>query len=370
MNSWTWMRRKLLPSRSLGAYVGRLYVMRFLLILVLLATILQSLDLLNRSDKIMDAAGESDALVRYILWRFPQLVSQFIPFAALLAALFSFYTLANHSEVVIMRASGMAPGQVMAPMIVAGLGIAAAHFMFHDLVTVPSSAKLKYWEDSGYKMVTAQPSETRSNVWIADGQQVVEARSATQIVDGIMLQSVYVYTRDEELLLEESLAAEMAIYSEGHWTLINVRRFDLETHDYTTIENLPWQINLPIDQIFARTERPDTVRAAVLADAIKTLRRAGAETFTLETNWHHRVAQALSSAMMPLMAVFVGFGIVRGGGRVGRVVLGMATGFSYFVLDNYLVALGSMGVMPPLMASYAALVVFILGGLSFLVRLD
>ena len=370
MTNATWLGRKLLPSRSLAAYVIRLYGFRFLLILCLLVTILQSLDLLNRSDDIMDAAGDSAALLQYIAWRLPQLFSQFIPFAALLAALFSFYSLANHSEVVIMRASGLAPGQVIAPMIVVGFLIAGGHYLFHDHVTVPASVNLKYWQSNNYQLPLESPGSGRSDVWLADDRQVLEAKTATRFGTQVILDEVYIYTPGADGLIQESLAAELAIYAGDEWTLYNVRRFDLEGHMMNTVERLPWAFGLPTDQIFAQTDRPDLVRAGPLSDAIETLHRAGAETFTLRTSWHHRLAQALSSVMMPLMAIFVGFGVTRGGARIGRVVIGMATGFSYFVFDNYLVAMGSMGVVPPLMAAYAALGIFVLAGLGFLARLD
>ena len=365
-----WLRRKFIPSRSLALYVIKLYGVRFLLMLTLLVIILQSLDLLNRSDDIMDAAGDSSALLQYVVWRLPQLISQFIPFAALLAALFSFYSLANHSEVVIMRASGMAPGQVIAPMIIVGFLIAGGHYVFHDQVTVPSSVNLRYWQDDGYRLPFERPGAERTDIWLSDDRQVLEAGTATRFGTQVILDKVYIYTPGVDGLISESIAAELAIYAGGKWTLYNVRRFDLEGHMMNNIERLPWSFGLPTNQIFAQVERPDLVRAGSLSKAIKILQDAGAETFGLQTSWHHRLAQALSSVMMPLMAIFVGFGVVRGGARIGRVVIGMATGFSYFVFDNYLVAMGSMGVVPPLMASYSALGIFILAGFGFLARLD
>ena len=73
---------------------------------------------------------------------------------------------------------------------------------------------------------------------------------------------------------------------------------------------------------------------------------------------------------MPLLASFVAFGVPRGGAMVGRVVLGMAVGFSYFVLDTYMSAMGSLGVLPPAVASFSAFVLYLLAGLSLIFRLE
>ena len=72
------------------AYVGRLLVVRFLLLLIIISAIWQILDLLNHSDEIMAVDGATGlSLLRYVKLSIPQIISQFIPFAALLAIVFT-----------------------------------------------------------------------------------------------------------------------------------------------------------------------------------------------------------------------------------------------------------------------------------------
>ncbi|MEM9170835.1 MAG: hypothetical protein AAGC56_14425, partial [Pseudomonadota bacterium] len=56
------------------AYVGRLFLIRFVLFLAFFIVILQMLDLLNNSAEVLAPAGAGgDSIVKYILLRTPQI---------------------------------------------------------------------------------------------------------------------------------------------------------------------------------------------------------------------------------------------------------------------------------------------------------
>ena len=58
--------------------------------------------------------------------RIPLLVSRFLPFSVLLGTLIAFVGLNQHSEVVAMKAAGLSAHQILAPLVVASIGIAVA----------------------------------------------------------------------------------------------------------------------------------------------------------------------------------------------------------------------------------------------------
>ena len=115
-----------LPSRRLALYTVRLFLTRSLAVLVALVLVLMTLDLLGESGKILAVPGNGEAeLWRYVSLRVPLLISRFLPFSVLLGTLIAFAGLNQHSEVVAMKAAGMSAHQILAPLIVASLGIAA-----------------------------------------------------------------------------------------------------------------------------------------------------------------------------------------------------------------------------------------------------
>ena len=95
------------PSRTMALYVGRLFLVRSFSILFALVLILQTLDLLGESGKILGVAGNSDADVwRYVGVRLPQIIETFLPFSVLLGTILTMVTLNQNSEVIAMKAAG------------------------------------------------------------------------------------------------------------------------------------------------------------------------------------------------------------------------------------------------------------------------
>src|SRR5919205_3717095 len=125
------------PSRRLAMYMVRLFVTRTLAVMIALVLVLMTLDLLGESGKILAVPGNGDAeLWRYAGLRIPMLVSRFLPFSVLLGTLIAFVGLNQHSEVVAMKAAGISAHQILAPLVVASIGISAALFAFNELVVV------------------------------------------------------------------------------------------------------------------------------------------------------------------------------------------------------------------------------------------
>ena len=95
------------PSRTIATYTARMFMLRTLAFAIGLVAILQTLDLLTESNKILAIDGNGNAeLLRYVQLRVPQLISQFLPFSVLLGALVTMATLSQNSEVTIFGRPG------------------------------------------------------------------------------------------------------------------------------------------------------------------------------------------------------------------------------------------------------------------------
>src|SRR5436309_6219589 len=166
---------KLFPSRQVALYTIRLFLTRSLAVLVALVLVLMTLDLLGESGKILAVPGNGDAeLWRYVGLRIPLLVSRFLPFSVLLGTLIAFVGLNQHSEVVAMKAAGLSAHQILAPLVVASIGVAAVLFAFNELVVVNSTREVTAWSDNDYKPVPPS-SGMVSNVWVMNGDDLVHA---------------------------------------------------------------------------------------------------------------------------------------------------------------------------------------------------
>src|SRR3954471_10974154 len=188
------------PSRRLALYMVRLFLTRSLAVLVALVLVLMTLDLLGESGKILAVPGNGDAeLWRYVALRIPLLVSRFLPFSVLLGTLIAFVGLNQHSEVVAMKAAGLSAHQILAPLIIASIGIAGALFVFNETVVVKSARVVTAWSDNDYKPVPPE-SGILSNIWILNGDDLVRAGLVMGRAPNLRVQNLTIYDRGGDVL--------------------------------------------------------------------------------------------------------------------------------------------------------------------------
>ena len=356
-----------MPSRQLALYAARLFLTRSLAVLVALVLVLMTLDLLGESSKILRVPGNGEAeLWRYVSLRLPLLISRFLPFSVLLGALIAFAGLNQHSEVISMKAAGLSAHQILAPMIVASLGVAIALFAFNELVVVKAARTVSAWSNADYEPIPPD-SGILSNVWIRDGDDLVRARLVGGRGPTTRLRGVTIYERENGAIVRV-IDAEQAEQAEGAWRLEDVRIYDA---DMSVRLRQPRMIALggvePSRFTLAKVD-PDERDFLALGEAIDELQSAGRPTEEARTGWWHKISGPLSTLLMPLLAATAAFGLARSGKVLLRATIGMALGFAYFVADNFSVALGNYGAYPPILAAWAPFLLFLLIGEFVLIR--
>ncbi|MGF1606332.1 MAG: LPS export ABC transporter permease LptG [Rhodothalassiaceae bacterium] len=364
MTGWLMrLRRAPAPSFTLTLYMTRRFLMRFAVLLGLLVSILLMLDVLANSDEILaDPAADQATLLRYVALRLPQLLTLFAPFAALLGALVTLGQMNQGSEITVLRAAGLSAHRILFPLGLGCLLIAIGHFVFQETVVVEATARLDYWEDNGFALDLGPPPESRADVWIGDNRTIIHAASVTRSGTRVILDDVTVYDRGPDELLSGSMTADFAWYNDGGWTLYGARRFDAA--DLTTVvrEVQPWDLDVPPDRFLTETIEPDHSALGDLDATIEQLNREGADTRDLRTAFLKRFAAPMGALIMPVMAAVVGFGSARAGKLFARAILGMAMGFGFFVVQNFMLALGELGTVPPVVAAFAPVAFFLLLG--------
>ena len=185
-----------LPSRQIAFYLIKLFLTRSAAVLVLLTLVLMALDLLGEAGQILRVEGNGEAeLWRYVTLRIPLLIQRFLPFSILLGTLIVFTGLSQHSEVVAMKASGLSAHQILAPLILASVGIAGLAFAFNETVAVKAARTVNVWTDNDYEPIRAQ-SDVLSNVWLRVDSDFVRARLVNGRGPNLTLGNVRLYERN------------------------------------------------------------------------------------------------------------------------------------------------------------------------------
>ncbi|MBA2466800.1 MAG: LPS export ABC transporter permease LptG [Sphingomonas sp.] len=355
------------PSRRLAFYTVKLFLTRSLAVLVALVLILMTLDLLGESGKILRVPGNGDAeLWRYVALRIPLLTARFLPFSVLLGTLIAFAGLNQHSEVVAMKAAGISAHQILAPLIVASLGIAGIAFAFNETIVVNSARAVTAWTDNDYRPVPRQ-SDLLSNVWLLEGEDLVRARQVIGQGPRLRATGLAIFDRDKGTL-RRIIEADRAAPNGGAWLLQNVRIYDATlnaTRQVPAIRALP---GVGPERFTLAKVDPDQLDFFTLKRRIEQLERAGSSADEARAGLWHKISAPLSTLLMPLLAAVAAFGLARSGQVLLRASVGMALGFAYFVADNFSLAMGNVGAYPPFLAAWAPFILFLLIGETVLIR--
>jgi lipopolysaccharide export system permease protein len=355
------------PSRELAFYTVRLYLTRSFAVLVGLVLVLITLDLLGESGKILSVAGNTDAdLWRYAGLRLPLLVSRFLPFSVLLGTLIMFVSLNQHSEVVAMKAAGISAHQMIAPLIVASLGISVLAFAFNETVVVRSARAVTVWSETDYRPVPPE-SGLLSNVWVIRGDDLLRARHVAGQGANFHVLGITIYQRQNGAL-QRVIDAERAEPTGNAWKLRNVRIYDSTMNLVTSTPVMTGLPGLTREQLTLARVDPDETSFFELRKKIREMEAAGKQTDQARAGLWHKLSSPLSIVLMPLLAAVAAFGLARSGQVLLRASIGMALGFAYFVADNFSLAMGNVGAYPPLLAAWAPFFLFLLVGETVLIQ--
>ena len=357
------------PSRTVALYMARLFLVRTFGILAGLVLVLLALNLLSESGNILAQPGNGDAQVwRYVSLRGPELIAFGLPYSVLLGTILTLITMNQNSEIIALKASGMSAHQVLAPLLVASLGVAILSFAFNDRVVSRATATLTQWNKVDYGPLPIDRGD-RSNVWVRDGDDLIEVGQIRGRGDAALLGAVTIYDRTGGNLVG-IIRADRGRRDGNGWRIEPATRFDVAKGTLTQLGSVVIGRGVRPDQFTLASVDADGLSFGALRAAIGDLSDAGRPTEALEGALWHKLSSPLSSVLMPLLGAVAAFGIARSGKLFVRAVIGMALGFLYFVADNFALAMGSLGAYPPFLAAWAPFLLFLLIGEAVLFRTE
>jgi lipopolysaccharide export system permease protein len=267
-----------------------------------------------------------------------------------------------------MKAAGLSAHQILAPLVVASIGIAGLLFAFNEGVVVNSTRRVTAWSDNDYKPVPPA-SGIIGNVWVLSGDDLI--RAGTVGGRPFAAQRVTIYDRSAGVLQREIEAARaLPRPDRGDWLLQNVRVYDANMNIVRRLPAMAAMQGVTPNQLTLAKVDPTELDYWTLKKRIGELEAAGRPIEEAKAGLAHKISGPLSTLLMPLLAAVAAFGLARSGQVLLRAVIGMALGFAYFMVDNFSLAMGNAGTYPPLIAAWAPFLLFLLIGETVLIRTE
>ncbi len=338
----------------LVSYLSRLLLARFALLLFGLTAFILVLDLMVNANSLLRGGG-LEAIARYAYLRTPVIVSDMIKIASLLAGLFAFAGLIRHGELTAIWGAGVSQVGLFVRLLPVAVLLGGLQFAVDNLA-VPASVNALYdWGVGDYKKPRAGDG-AKAVTWVHVGDDILRVPTAN--IRGETLSDFTVFQRDSEGDLLARLDIVSARYADGVWELsdITVTGGDGGTTRHEARRD--WAIGLDPDSFGRLSTHPrhlafDQVRRFAGGDG------QGTWAPYLYRTWLY---EKLTACLVPLLMLFLSAALAQQIQRDGHLELlflsGAAIGFAFFIFNGITLAMGEVGLLPPLFASAVPLVAF------------
>jgi lipopolysaccharide export system permease protein len=349
--------------KIISRYVVRSYLKVFYLCTGTFTAIYLTIDFLEKIARFAKAHGAPQHIALFFLWKIPEILNQVLPLAVLMATLLTLGMLSRNSELIAMRGSGMSLSRIAAPIISAALVISIFSLAIGEFIVPKSYSKMKYVEDILIARKNPNAFFRQNNIWFRQESMILQARlfdPATWTMKGITL-----WQTAAGLVPTRRIEAEQGIFANGQWVLKEalVREItDGSTVDVEKRKEMPIDLQLQVDDLKVLGKYADNMGFFDLREYCDKLERGGYSATRYRTQMHSRLSLPFASLIMAFLGVPFALRSGRSSGIAVGVGLCLGIGFSFFIINAVLLSFGQEGVIPPVIAAWAANAIFAAAG--------
>ncbi len=349
--------------RTLDRYLLREWLRVFLVTLLGFPILVIVIDLTDKMDQYLSRGLKPLTVALSYVFDLPEKMFLVLPVAVLFATVFTVGSLGRHSELTAAKASGISFHRLVRPLFLAAAASFIMGLVLGEIAPVSTAKRL---ELLGEKAVQSLPM--RDNfVYRADGGWVYAVRGldlrARQMTD-LMLEREGSGVDYPTIVL----AAQRAVYSDtskkrmsraplAHWTLYQGALRYLEGSDPVG------EVAFEFDSLVSRTLRetpadllaqpkaPDEMRYIELRRYIDALARSGSNAKKLQVELALKIAIPCICLLIALFGAPLAISTPKSGAAWG-VAASLATTFIVLLMFQLAKAVGSGGVLPPVLAAW------------------
>lgn len=315
----------------LSIYLMRAIISSTLLVLMVLLALAGLFEFIGQLDSTQGDYGTPQALLFAVL-RMPQLSFEMLPIAALIGSLLGLGSLANNSELVVMRTAGLSVFDLAGMVAVSGAVIMVVTALIGEFIGPPLDYFARTMRDEA--RYQQDDRDIGSAAWVKDGPVILHLeRINTEFEFG----ALYMFRFNEDNSLQSIGRAENSgIDDADNWILENFRETRFADDSVQVVESSVEieSFDLDAEMLGITLVKPISLSARGLMSYINYLKRNGLDSQRYETELWSRVARTSTVVVMPILALAFVFGSLRSAGAGGRLMIGVLIGLAYFLASE------------------------------------
>lgn len=290
--------------------------------------------------------GDYDILhaALYVVLSLPRDLEEFFPMATLLGGLVGMGVLASNSELVVMQASGLSRWNIIGSAMKSAVVMILFVMALGEWVTPWAEAKAKEVRTEAISGGSLFSSD--QFVWAKDGEHFV---SIGQVITREKLRDISIFDFNDDLSLDNITYAESGSFDGQVWWLedVSVTEFTNKQVSVGMQDRQKWDSTLTPDKLGIVTVKPEALSIRGLFDYVAYLDNNAQDSSRYQLALWRKILQPVSISVMLLTALSFIFGPLRSVTMGARVIMGVLTGFGFFITNEVFGPLSLVYNFPP-----------------------
>jgi len=353
----------------LTRYLIRQITQYFCIVLGLVILVYLAVDFFENFGAFLEAKVPATRAFLYFLYKTPLIISYMFPISLLLSILITFGLMSKRNELIALKSSGISIFHLFKP--VAALGILGAVLLFAlSEAGVPAAmarANHIWLQDvEGGDALT-----TREDIgWIKGNRSFFKIGRYDP--EGRVMFGFTAYYLDEQFRLRRRLDAERGEYENGNrWMLheLLVQEFDPATGvpEVSSSSREAAVIELTPDDLKQVTKDAEEMSSRDLRAVIRKIEAEGYDATRYRVDLQYKLAFPVVCLTMCLIGTAIAVRRKLKEGLAIIVSYGIGIAFLYYIALSFSISFGYGGILPPVVAAWAAHVIFLcVGGVALI----
>lgn len=344
--------------RVFERYLAREIYAATALVLAAFLMLFAFFDLIHEFGDLGKGGYQLHQAIAFVLLTMPGRVYELFPIAVLIGTLYALTLLARHSEITVLRSSGLSTTALLKALARIGLVFVALTFVFGEFIAPPAEKAAQELRLKAMSSLVAQ--EFRSGLWVKDEMSFVNVR---EVLPDTRLRGIRIYQFDKDYQLHSISEAQEGEYlPPDSWRLTDVVQTVFENNSAKVV-HLPqmiWRSALNPDILSVLLVVPERMSLVNLFLYIRHLEenQQNAQRYVIAL-WKKLIYPL---AVLVMMALALPFAYIQD--RMGtvsiKVFAGIMLGITFHLLNGLFSSLGVINSWPPFFSAITPSALFLL----------
>jgi lipopolysaccharide export system permease protein len=353
------------PTSVISRYLVHEFVGILVPIVMAFVILYLIVDFFDRLSFLLKNDTSAGPAVRYFLFKIPLILTQIMPPAVLAALLLSLGMLSRQNEITALRASGVSLVDTALPLLALAILMSIATLAWNETVVPYCTRQSQHVNNVEIRKHEQRGILNDRGVWYHGGDgfyNIDHIDAQRQTLFGLTI-----YQTDANFELRSIIEAQAAEWTDTGWRVTNAVRRTVTGNGDVATEPVPDSQLLRHETLSDFLEilpDADELSYTELWQRIADLTRKGIDASNYFVGLQLKLAVPFTNLVFACLAIPLAGRVQRHPSLATIFGTGLATGFGYWVTLALTKALGTSGVLPPVVSAWAANVIFLFVGVA------